>query len=119
MRRVTFRTKHPKALLRELHPFIEFLSTITSPVFCEFVIELDKHPSYGDSPSLKWGRWGVVDRFLYDIFSHRENFRVTVRSHRGYDQQMVELEAIARFPMLFQRGYLHFETFTSIERFGS
>ena len=88
------------------------LSTIASPFFCEFVLELNKlHSQFDIKPSLgDWGRWGGVDKFLNERFSDREDFKVIIRAGKSYDGLAFQSHAIANFPSLASKGLVHLRT---------
>ena len=87
------------------------IKTISSPVFCEFVLELGALPSPFDGPSsVYWGGWGRIDRFLDNQFANRKDFRFIVRTDKLCDRETFERHAKKTFSFLENRGCIHFET---------
>ncbi|KAF9645152.1 hypothetical protein BDM02DRAFT_693138 [Thelephora ganbajun] len=94
------------------------LSTITSSVFCEFVLEFGKLPPYFNRPSLEhWGHWDKIDRFLEERFGERRDFRLIIRTGKLYNWETFQRHAKKRFPLLTRRGRVLFETSHSIEEY--
>ena len=95
---------------------LKAFSTITSPVFSEFVLELGKLPSQFDWPSREyWGHWDHIDRLLRERFAERGGFNLIVRTGKLYDRETFQAHAQERFPMLAERGCVRFETSHSID----
>lgn len=88
------------------------LSSITSPNFREFVLELGEFPSYFNRPPLKhWGRWEEIDRFLNGRFAERADFRLVIRTGRLHvNRATFQKRAKETFPLLTSRGCIAFET---------
>ena len=119
LRQLTLRMSFPQlsALALELLP--RSMSTITSTVFHEFVLELGRIPSPPDlrGPySLYWGEWARIDRFLEKRFASREGFRLVIRTDELSEREAFETHAKVTFPFLARRGCVHFETSHSAER---
>ena len=90
-------------------PLLRVLSTITSPLFCEFVFEL---PRFCRSDLPYWGDWGEIDRFFEERFATRGPFKLTIRTTNGHhDQGPLQKHAKEIFPLLESRGLIHFEAF--------
>ena len=88
---------------------LRVLSTITSPLFCEFVFEL---PHFCRSDLPYWGDWGEIDRFFEERFATRGPFKLTIRTTNGHhDQGPLQKHAKEIFPLLESRGLIHFEAF--------
>jgi hypothetical protein len=86
------------------------LSTITSPVFCEFVLDLDQYLSGFDVLfSQNWRRWGKIDEFFEERYAERENFRVVVRTSQLPDKETNHGHVVECFPLLAKRGCFYFE----------
>ena len=91
-------------------------STITSPVFSEFVLELGKLPSQFSRSSWEhWGHWGHVDNIFGERFAGRGDFSLIVRTGKLYDRETFQLHAQERFPSLVEKGCIRFETSHSID----
>ena len=81
LRRLTFRMT-----LSQLHTylpdrFLQVLSTIKSPAFREFVLELRTRPFYFDwLPSEERGRWEEVEKFFEEQLAVHEDFRFIIRT---------------------------------------
>jgi len=86
------------------------LLTVTSPVFCELVLELiGLPPQFIRSPSTFWGRWEEVDVFLQQRFGVRGDFMLVIRTGELYDQENFQRHARAKFPLLTSMGCIRFE----------
>ena len=86
------------------------LLTVTSPVFCELVLELiGLPPQFIRSPSTFWGRWEEVDVFLQQRFGARGDFMLIIRTGQLYDQENFQRHAKAKFPLLTSMGWIRFE----------
>ena len=74
-----------------LDMLLRAIPTITSPVFCEFVLELTRvPPRFPWAPwMLDWGRWERIDRRLGRRFSGRGDFRLVIRTGELGDQEMI------------------------------
>ena len=96
------------------------ISTIMSPVFCEFVLELTRvPPSYPWGPwMLDWGHWRRIDRFLEDQFSECGDFRFVIRTGELGDQEIIFQERTKEtFSFLAARGCIRFEISLSVEQY--
>jgi hypothetical protein len=90
-------------------PLLEVLSTITSPVFCELVLELGGH-SYVDEPySIYQDRWKVIDGYLEERFSDRRDFKMIIRKGESQWWERFRCHAEECFPLLVRRGCIQFE----------
>ena len=88
----------------------EFLPilTITSASLSEFMLELGRiHPSFYE---ICWGRWGNIDRFLYEQFARHGDFKLIIRTGNVYALDASRSHASEGFPLLASRGCIHFET---------
>lgn len=93
------------------------LWTVTSPSFCELVLEIDRLPSSFNGPSSRhWGIWDQTDNFLNEQFATRGNFRFTIRTSELHDQGTFQRHTKEIFPLLERMGRIRFETSDSIER---
>ena len=117
LRRLTFRLAFSHMSVLPFKLALGALSTIKSPDFCEFVLELGKVPSqFIETPSEYWGYWGNIDRFFEEQWTRREDFRLIIRTGKLYDRETFEAHAEETFPLSASRGFLRFETSYSIER---
>lgn len=86
------------------------VSTITSPLFHEFVLELNALSSRFDGPSpAYWGRWEEIDRLFEERFGQHGGFRLVIRTAELRDQDAFQRHAEGSFPLLAARGCIHFE----------
>lgn len=110
LRRLTLRMEFSQVSTFERDPFLRALSTIASPLFCEFVIELDRPPVHFDrSPLEHWGRWGAIDRFLAGKLAQPGDFRFVIRANRLRDQETFQKHAVESFRLSARKGCIHFE----------
>lgn len=117
LRRLTFRLAFPHMSVIPFKLALGALSTIRSPNFCEFVLELGKVPSqFIQSSSEHWGYWGNIDRFFEERWTEREDFRLIIRTGKLYDRETFEAHAKETFPLSARRGFIRFETSYSIEK---
>lgn len=94
---------------------LELLSTITSRVLREFVLELNNLPSQSNGPSAKcWGGWREIDRFFDRQFAAGGDFCLVVRTGDLIDRKILRTRVEWGFPLLVKRGCVHIETFRSI-----
>ena len=94
-----------------------FISTITSPVFCEFVLQLagaDAYPCKELPELIHWGLWERIDRSLEDQFSERGDFRLVIRTGKLFDQQAFQDYTMKTFSLLASRKRIRFETSLAI-----
>ncbi|KAF9781719.1 hypothetical protein BJ322DRAFT_240621 [Thelephora terrestris] len=120
LRQLTLRMSFPQlsALALELLP--RSMSTISSSMFHEFVLEISRIPAdFCGSYSLYWGEWERIDRFLETRFASRQNFRLVIRTSELCDQETFEKYAKETFPFMAGRGCIRFESSNSIEKYWS
>lgn len=118
LRRLTFCVAFPRVSILSSDLTFEALSTITSLVFCEFVLELGKLPSLFSRPSSEhWGDWEEIDRLLEERFAKRKNFRLIIKTGKLYDRETFQAHARESFPLLARRGCIRFETSHSIDQY--
>lgn len=87
------------------------ISTITSPVFRKFVLELGEIPSRFDGTSpLCWGRWGETDRLVAQRVARDSDFRFTVRTDKLHHSETFQRHTKETFPLVASSGRIHFET---------
>ena len=107
LRRVAFQT----VLLSQVHAsvldsLLRALSTIRSPVFREFVLELGGNPDmFGGLPSSYWGCWKKIERFLEEQFAMHDDFRFIIRRNQFHDREIAE----ETFPLLANKQRIRFE----------
>jgi hypothetical protein len=90
---------------------VEALSTVTSLVFREFVLELGTYPSWFNTPSsMHRNRWEEVDKLFVERFAERGNFKVIIRTGELSDRESFQQYVKESFPLLARRGSIHFET---------
>lgn len=93
------------------------LSTITSPIFSEFVFELGKLPFLLTRPTWElWGHWVEIDQLFEERFAERGEFRLVIRTGKLYDRETFETFAKENFPLLARRGCVSFETSHSLDQ---
>lgn len=118
LHRFTLRFVFPNIAFFLLNLLPRAISTITSPVFCEFALELGGLPSHFNlSPSEHWGDWGEIDKLLEEQFARLGNFRLVIRTGKLYDRETFQRHAKVIFPLLTSRGCIHFETSPSVDKF--
>ena len=108
IRRLTFRaTLNPIVLLGYTH---SLLITITSPVFCELVLEI-----CGSAPPLE--PWRLVSwdgrgksGYVFEEFSRNGDFRLIIRTSELSDREDLQRQAERAFPLLASRGCIYLET---------
>ena len=107
LRRVAFQT----VLLNQVHAsvldsLLRALSTIRSPVFREFVLELGGNPDiFGGLPSPYWGCWKKIESFLEEQFAMHDDFRFIIRRNQFHDRETAE----ETFPLLASKQRIRFE----------
>ena len=113
LRRLTFCFAFPGryAPFSEHTLLLELLSTITSSIFREFVLEPhDRDFDSTASRSTHWRYWGTVDEFLEERFSKGGDFKVIIRARDlGYDWETLGTLAAEGFPLLMRRGCIRFD----------
>ena len=107
LRRLTLRKVYPQAL----EVFVGALSTITSPIFCELVLELDGRSCRSNRTYPKlWLCWKKIDKFLEGRFAEQGDFRVVIRTGEIYNWEPFRAHMEKAFPFLAKRGQVGFET---------
>lgn len=111
LRRLTLHVTFPQVFFPDTDTLLETLSTITSPDFCEFVLELDKYLSDSDVPNPRhWRHWEKIDEFLEERFAERGDFRLVVRTRPLSNHEIFQTHVKEGFPLLTRRGCFFFET---------
>ncbi|KAF9781756.1 hypothetical protein BJ322DRAFT_1111680 [Thelephora terrestris] len=117
IRRLTYRMPFHQAIVNGPELIYGVIFTITSPVFCEFVLEMSTLPSLFDTPSLEvLGYWGKTDGLLEERFAKHGHFRLIIRmgKHRGLKDFQQHIRGA--FPLLEKRGCIHFQISHSIKK---
>ncbi|KAF9781713.1 hypothetical protein BJ322DRAFT_240217 [Thelephora terrestris] len=111
LRRLAFRLKYdPVYPLFGRDALLEALLTITSPNFCELVLELGGYNPYRMKRCTDyWGSWEETDRFLKEEFAEHRDFRLIIRTDEPYARQLLESHVGKTFPLLSSRGCVHLE----------
>ena len=108
LRRLTFHI-----LLHEVvsapEPLLRTLSTITSPVFCELVLEIP--PDFCELAPRDWNGWKEIDKVLEERFATGKYFRLIIRTRKYPDPGNFQWHMKRVFPLLAGRGLIRFETF--------
>ena len=91
--------------------FLGMLSTIVSPAFCEFVLELGGSSSLPSGESMEeWGPWGGFDNLFENNFARNRDFRLIIRTSEFSDWEELRKLAEQSFPLLAGRGCIYLET---------
>ena len=94
------------------------LSTITSLVFSEFVLEIGRlPPHFHGSTSEFWGSWEEVDAHLKTRFARYGGFKLIIRTGKLIDRGDFERHVRGSFPLLENMGRIQFETDEYIEKY--
>ncbi|KAF9790798.1 hypothetical protein BJ322DRAFT_1038211 [Thelephora terrestris] len=116
LRRLTLRMVFPEANSSVQFSISAAISTITSPVFHEFVLEFTG-PSYlydclePDSCWACWDcNWRELDQILEEQFAKLGNFSMVFRMGEIQHLRHVQEHAETVFPLLASRGCVRFET---------
>ena len=94
--------------------------TITSPVFCEVVLQLRADPSIssrsdlGLPPWLDPERWHPgMDVVFGEQFAKCEGFGFIIKTHEPLKQETFQSQMKETFSLLAEKGCVHFETVDS------
>ena len=118
LRQFTLRMLFYQASHLALESLVGVISTITSPFFCQFVLELSQLPSHFHGPSYtRWDRWKEIDTFLDNQFAGREDFKLIIRTGEVPYQEAFQERTRGTFSSLASRGCVHFETSPSLEKY--
>ena len=92
--------------------------TVSSPVFCEFVLELGGRPFPLSGPSWGYrGRWEEIDGFLEQRFARHGGFKFIIRTSKVHDWETFQAHGKEAFPLLESRGCIRFQmSSTSAEK---
>ena len=92
-------------------PFFRMLSTIESPAFCEFVLELGRSSPLPERKFMrKWSPWRDFDNLVEDKFAKNRDFRFIIRMNESSDWEELRKRAEQGFPLLAGRGCIYLET---------
>ena len=110
LRRLTLRMTFLQVFFFQRALLREALSTITSPVFREFVVELREPPIPSKMLPLEYmGRWEEIDKLLEERFAKHEDFKVIIRMGVPCDQEYLHGHGKEFFPFLARRGCVGFD----------
>ena len=116
LRRLTLRTVLPR-LWCVAYEMLR-VTTITSPVFREFVLELGGlFSDFGWPANAYWGRWSLVDKFLEQHFAEHRDFKLIVRTGEHHDLKTFRRHIKGTFPLLASRACIYFEVSHSIDKY--
>lgn len=94
------------------------ISTIASPAFSEFVLELGGLSSHLNGlPPEYWGPWASIDGFLKERFANRGEFKLIIRTGKLADPETFQKHTKKKFQSLASRGCIHFEMTPLIEKY--
>ena len=112
LRRLTIRTTFNNVFLDLDSPLLGMLSTIVSPVFCEFVLELGGTAPPPERRSMKtWTLWRDFDNLFEERFARHGDFRlVVIITSEPSDWEDLRRKAEWGFPLLAERGCIYLET---------
>jgi hypothetical protein len=112
LRRLAFRLKFdPVYPLFGRDALLGALLTITSPSFCELVLELGGYnPCRMHPPRNYLGFWEETDRFLKEKFAEHGDFRLIIRTGKPSNaRELFERHIGETFPLLSSRGCVRLE----------
>ena len=81
------------------------LSTITSPFFSEFVLEVEGTPMSYETPQsawICWGAWTELDK-MFERIDIERGFRVVIRTESVEQELNITAEAEIRLPLMAAR----------------
>ena len=114
LHRLTLCTGFEKlSILSRDNPLRGILSSIASPVFREFVLELGRSASFPERWSTMmeiWGFWRYFDGFFEERFARHGDFRLIIRVSQPFDREDLRKQAEWGFPLLAGRGCIYLET---------
>lgn len=93
------------------------ISTITSPAFCELVLELGGLSSRPDQQHQYWGHWERVDEWLKERSATRGDFKLIIRTGKLRDPETFQKHAKEAFPLLASGGCINFEMSPFVEEY--
>ena len=113
LRRLTFRVTSGYLFhLSDRYPLCALLSTVVSPIFCEFVFEFcGSGPPLARRPRESWGLRRDFDSLLEEKFARNRDFRLIIRTSELSDRQDLQRQAERAFPLLASRGCIYLETY--------
>lgn len=116
LRRLTLRMAFPHVNFRVQDSLSVAISTITSPVFREFVLEFTGSPHYNCLTTRNCGvgwsgcDWDKIDKPLEEQFAGLGDFRMVIRTEKLQDPKHFQGHAETAFRLLASRGCIWFET---------
>ena len=91
-------------------PLARMLSTIVSPAFYEFVLELGGSSLPERESMIRWGPWRDFDILVEDKFARNRDFRFIIRTGDSSDWEELQRQAKwGCFPQLASRRCIYFE----------
>jgi hypothetical protein len=81
------------------------LSTITSPFFSEFVLEVEGTPMSYETPQsawMCWGTWTKLDK-MFERIDIERGFRVVIRTESVEQELNITAQAENRLPLMTAR----------------
>ena len=112
LRRLTLRTTFDNGFLDLDNLFLGMLSTIASPVFCEFALEVGGCSYPGpDSRAFmkKWSLWRDFDYLVENKFARNRDFRLIIKTSESSDWEELRKRVERGFPLLAGRGCIYLE----------
>ena len=117
LRRLTLRVAFFQLAIFDQDALRTILSSITSPTFCELVLEIGRLPSrFRSPPPRHMGNWEDTDQFLEDRFSKCGKFRLIIQTSELDDGEQFQQRTKETFSSLASKGCIHSETSDSIEK---
>ena len=92
-------------------PLFRMLSTIESPAFCEFALELGRSAPLPERKFMrKRGPWRDFDNLVEEKFARNRDFKFIIRMSESSDWEELRERAEQGFPLLAGRGCIYLET---------
>ena len=112
LHQLTVRTTFdPVSIQDRDNPLLGMLSSIVSPVFCKFVLELGGSSPLPERESMKeWGPWRGFDNLVEEKFARNRGFRFIIRTSEPPDWEELRRRAECCFPVLAGRGCIYLQT---------
>ena len=121
LRSLVLRTPFPSLSELAMTSLWTSISTITSPTFSEFVLELvGRAPAGFPRPPLDgnpWGNWDEIDTVLNGFLEWCPDLKLVIRTGRLRNRDEYQAQARERFPLMTGRGRIHFETSLVIDKY--
>lgn len=116
LRRLTLRTTFFRMSNLPRDALCITLSSITSPSFSEFVLELGILPFPSGLRFELWDDCDEVDSFLEERFAKNRDFKFIIKTSELHDRGAFERYAKEAFPLLAGTGRLRFEISDSVDK---